>query len=212
VDQAATIPIATAAPGAGGYPLRLFIDPAKSSMNRLWGIPYFGVLARAILAVPVYLVVVLLGIAVYLTVFVSWIPVLFTGKQAGWVYALFGTYFRWAWRVTAYLLLLVGGYPISDDSGARIELDRNQHFNQLWGIPFLGPWVRGFLLIPHLIVLFFLSIVVGFLLLVSWIPVLINGRQAKPIVDWMAGFVRWYMRVAAYLALVVSPYPPFSLN
>jgi hypothetical protein len=212
MDQAGASPLAGATSTTGGYPLRLILDPAKTSMNRLWGIPLLGILARGILAIPAFVILAVLGFLTYFVTFVSWIPVLFTGRQAGWIYAVIGSYLDWAWRTTTYVYLLVGGHPLSGDFGARVELDRTQHFNQLWGIPVIGLLIRWFVLIPHFIVLGILGIVAGFLLLVSWIPVLAYGRQADVIVRLMGGFYRWYLRVVAYLLLVASPYPPFSLD
>ncbi len=199
------------APGTG-YPVRLRIDGSRTSMSRLWGIPILGVLVRSILAIPLYLVLGLVSLAVSLTMLVSWIPVLFTGRQAGWVYGVNSFYVDWTARLGAYLLLLVGGYPLSGDFGARVEVDRDQRFSRLWGIPLLGILIRSIVLIPHYIVLAFLGIAVGFLGLVNWIPVLLLGRQAEPIVTLVGGYLRWTARLNAYVLLVASPYPPFSLS
>jgi Domain of unknown function (DUF4389) len=212
MDDTSAMPLAATASASASYPLRLGIDPAKQTMNRLWGIPYLGALVRAILLIPMYIGLGLLGIAVYVVVLLNWIPVLFTGRQAGWVYSVTGTYFDWSWRSTAYVSLLVGGYPLASGYGAWFQLDRDQHFNQLWGIPFVGIGIRSLLLIPHYVVLFFLAILVGVLVLFSWVPVLINGRQADGFVTWISGFIRWYTRVLAYGLLVTNRYPPFSLD
>ena len=41
---------------------------------------------------------------------------------------------------------------------------------------------------------------------------LILGRQADVIYTIVGGFNRWYLRVLAYLMLMVDRYPPFSLG
>ena len=208
IDPAGVNPLA----GAGAYPVRLMIDPTKTSMHRLWGIPFFGVLARIILAIPVLVGITIIGFVLYIATYVSWIPVLFTGRQADWIYALMATYIDLGSRGGAYVCLLVGGYPLSSDFGVRVEIDRNQHFNRLWGIPFFGVLARTILLIPHFVVLAILWIVAFFLVFVNWIPVLVTGRQADAIVRFLGGTIRWTMRVDAYASLVASPYPPFSLD
>lgn len=208
MDQTA-MPVATPAPG---YPVRPMLNPAAASMSRLWGIPILGFVLRSLLAIPLYLALVIVGIAAYVAILLNWIPVLLTGRQAGWVYAILGTYLDWAWRTAAYMTFLVGGYPLSGSFGARVEIDRQQHFNQLWGIPLLGVMVRGLLVIPHVIVLSFIGIVASLFVLVSWVPILINGRQAELITQVVGGFYRWYLRVTAYVLLVASPYPPFAFD
>jgi len=57
-----------------------------------------------------------------------------------------------------------------------------------------------------------LAIVVSFLSLVVWVPVLLLGRQADLIYTIIGGFYRWSLRVSAYELLMVDKYPPFSLG
>jgi hypothetical protein len=93
-----------------------------------------------------------------------------------------------------------------------VTFERGESQNRLWGVPFLGVLVRWILLIPHAIAIWILSIVLALLFLVSWIPVLLNGRQASAIVDFTSGFYRWSTRVVAYGLLLTGSYPPFSLS
>ena len=97
-------------------------------------------------------------------------------------------------------------YPVVVD----IPTDPGQ--NRLWGIPLFGVLVRWILLIPHFFVLWILAIVLGLLFLVSWIPVLVNGRQSEAIVNFLAGFYRWTTRATSYGLLLTGTYPPFSLS
>ena len=169
----------------------------RTSMNRLWGIPLLGILVRAILAIPLYVVLAVVSFVVSLVALVSWIPVLFTARQAGWIYGINGFYVDWSTRLGAYLLLMVGGYPLSDDFGARVLIDQSQQFNRLWGIPLLGVFVRWIVLIPHYIVLGFLGIAVWLITWVSWIPVLLLGHQAEFVVHRTV--VRWSPSVTSTL-------------
>ncbi|MCU0484004.1 MAG: DUF4389 domain-containing protein [Chloroflexi bacterium] len=90
--------------------------------------------------------------------------------------------------------------------------DESVTMNQLWGIPLLGIWVRGILLIPHAIILGFYGLLVFFLTWVTWIPVLVNGRYPQWGYDLVGGFIRWYTRVYAYGTLMAAKYPPFSTS
>ena len=189
--------------------------PPDSGQNRLWGIPLFGSMVRAILVIPQAIILFFLGIGLWLMAFVSWIPILLTGRMAGWGQSLFSAYFNLALRNAMYVLLITGRYPPFDPMGAHpltVTLDGAEEQNRLWGIPILGIWVRLFLLIPHFVVLWFLAIVIGLGVLVTWIPVLAGGRQADAFVDLYGGFYRWIVRVAAYGTLVSGRYPPFRLS
>lgn len=189
--------------------------PPDSGQNRLWGIPFFGMFVRAILVIPQAIILFFLGIGLWLMAFVSWIPILLNGRMAGWGYGLFRAYFNLTLRSALYILLIHGRYPPFDPMGehpASVALDETEPQNRLWGIPILGIMVRLLLLIPHFLVLWVLGIVVGLGVLVTWIPVLVGGRQADAFVGLYGGYYRWLVRVAAYGTLVSGRYPPFRLS
>ena len=189
--------------------------PADSGQNRLWGIPWFGVVVRAIICIPQAILLAVLGFVLYLAIFVSWAPILINGRQSSIVTGLFRTIAQLQSRTTLYISLSTGAYPgFFDGTGHPIQVgvDDNEGQNRLWGIPFVGLIVRAILSIPHAIVLWVLGIGAGLLFLVSWIPVLLNGRQAESITGYYAGLYRYGLRVAAYIVLVTGTYPPFSFS
>ena len=145
----------------------------------------------------------------------SWIPILVNGRQAAFVYTITGGYLRLGTRVGGYVLLMTGRYPPFGPGGEHtidLTFDETEEQNRLWGIPLIGLMVRWILLIPHFIVLFFIGIVLGFISLITWIPVLVNGRTADWVVRWVGGFYRWFNRVYAYGLLLTGKYPPFRLD
>lgn len=71
---------------------------------------------------------------------------------------------------------------------------------------------RGFLLIPHFIVLWFLSVGAGFVMFFAWWAVVILGSYPRPLWDYMVGFQRWVVRVQAYAMALSDEYPPFSFK
>ena len=196
------------------YPVNVNV-PADVGQNRLWGIPILGIWVRAILVIPQAIILFFVAIAMALLVLVSWIPILLNGRMASWGYMIIGGYLRLGARTALYVLLITGRYPpfgLSGDSPIDVVFDETEQQNRLWGIPFVGIWVRVILLIPHFIVLWLLGIGVGLLVIVSWIPVLINARQADSIVSYVAGYYRWAARVASYALLLTGTYPPFRLG
>jgi len=73
--------------------------------------------------------------------------------------------------------------------------------------------VKWFLAIPHLIVLAFLSIAVWVCVIAAWFVILFTGKYPQSLFDFVVGYLRWELRVAAYAFLLTTDtYPPFSLD
>jgi hypothetical protein len=194
--------------GAGDYPVRVSFDP-EQRINRLWGIPFLGMAVRWLVLIPHFFVVWVLSVGVGLSILVSWVPVLVLGRQplAGF-YA--GSY-RYIARVIAWGLFLAGPYPPFSWNAAypvNVDAPTEGSINRLWGIPFLGLWLRGLLVIPHLIVAFALGVVMYFGFFVIWIPILINGRMPRLGYQIYGGYLRVYTRAYLWLLLAPYPYPP----
>jgi len=193
--------------------IRLTVAPDRGQ-NRLWGIPFFGLFIRWILCIPQFIVLALLGFAIALVAWVSWIPILVNGRQADVVMSLFGALARLQSRTTLYLALAHGVYPWFGDAPehpVQVSVDPDPGQSRLWGIPFVGLVVRAIVLIPHFIVIWLLGIGAALVIWVSWIPILINGRQADAIVSYLGGVYRYALRVSGYLLLMTGEYPPFRL-
>jgi hypothetical protein len=202
-------------PPVPDYPVNIsFVRRAR--INRFWGIPLLNWLLRAIALIPHVIVLCLVAIVVAIISLFTWIGVLVNGRFPRIGYRWVGGYLRWTIRVLAWFLLLSGTYPPFSLSGEehpiRVRIEEGQPINRLWGIPILGYLVRAIVLIPHFIVLWVLAILVYLLLLVSWIPILIYGRQADLVYSIVGGYLRWTLRVWAYFALLDDRYPPFSLG
>ncbi len=196
------------------YPINVRFDRSQR-VSRFWGIPILGITIRYLLLIPHFIVLWAFGIVAGLAIMVSWIPVLFTGRYAGWAYDIVGGYLRWTTRVMAYALCMVGPYPpFSTGPGYPVEVDfdRASRVNQLWGFPFLGIAIRSIVLIPQMILLWVVSIAAGFILLFAWIPVLLNGRFPQIGYDLVGGYLRVSIRAMGWLLLMAGPYPPFRLS
>ncbi|RLE16514.1 MAG: DUF4389 domain-containing protein, partial [Actinobacteria bacterium] len=67
--------------------------------------------------------------------------------------------------------------------------------------------------LPHIIVLFFLSVAAFFSMIIAWFAILFTGRYPRGLFNFVLGVGRWALRVYAYaFMLVTDRYPPFSLE
>jgi Domain of unknown function (DUF4389) len=94
------------------------------------------------------------------------------------------------------------GYPV------QLTIVPDLHESRLWGIPFIGQFVRFILLIPHFLVLWVLGFCVSVTYLIGWIPILLLGRVPGIQVSVLRETANRSARVAAYgFLLMPGGYP-----
>jgi hypothetical protein len=189
-----------------GYPVSVEID-GPQPQSRL------TVFFRLFMIIPHQIILYFLQIAAQVIFFIAWFAILFTGRYpAGMLNFTIG-YIRWTTRVTAYAYLLTGAYPPfalgTADYPIRVDItgqvDGRNRLTTFWPIRFI-------LAIPHFIVLAIIAIAVFVVLIIAWFVALFTGSVPAGLHNFLAGFMRWYTRVNAYILLVTDQYPPFSMN
>jgi hypothetical protein len=89
-------------------------------------------------------------------------------------------------------------YPVRLVGGQDLERSR------------LTVFFRIFLLIPHLIVLWLYGIAAGIVTIIAWFAALFAGRVPQGMHEFIAGYLRYYIRVEAYGGILADPFPPFG--
>ncbi len=213
---------AQAAGEATAYPVTVGgeLDPGVSRW--MW-------LVKWLLAIPHYIVLAFLWLAVILLTVVAFFAILFTGRYPRGIFDFNLGVLRWTWRVAFYSYSVLGTdrYPpftLEDvDYPARLEIPYPERLSR--GLVLVKSWL---LAIPHYLVL---AVLVGswgwgatdqwiaawpglngVLVLVAAVALLFTGRYPREIFDIVVGINRWALRVAAYALLMRDEYPPFRLD
>jgi hypothetical protein len=215
-----------AAKPSTGYPLRIEAALDRDLSRGLW-------LIKWLLAIPHFVILVFLWIAMLASTVIAMFAILFTGRYPRPLFDFNVGVLRWSWRVGFYSYNALGTdrYPpftLEDvpDYPARLEVDYPHGLSR--GLALVKWWL---LAIPHyLIVAVFLGSgwrfwgdyhgwsavsfggLITFMALIAAVVLLFTARYPKPIYDFVLGMNRWVFRVAAYALLMTDRYPPFRLD
>lgn len=183
------------------YPVRLQID-YPHRLSRLL------IFVKAILAIPHFIILWVLGIGAWVALVISWFAVLITGSYPESLFRYIAGVMRWAVRVSAYVFLLTDAYPpfsLDDDPHypVRLEVDYPAR------IPRWAPLINWLLVIPVLflaVILYYVSFVV---VVGAWFAILITGRIPASLFNFVTITFRWIYRSTAFEYWMTEQYPPF---
>jgi hypothetical protein len=202
-----------------GYPAQLegILDPALS--RGMW-------LVKWLLAVPHYIVLVILWSAFPVVVLASGLMILFTGRYPVALFEFVVGVLRWNWRVAFYATGVLGtdkyppftlartDYPATFDVSYPARLSR-------WKV-LVKSWLLAF---PHLIIVSVLAGVawatvngqavgglLGLLVFIAGLILLFTKVYNLGLFNLVMGIQRWVYRVFAYTSLLREDYPPFRLD
>lgn len=209
------------------YPVRVRgdLDPALSRWQ--W-------LVKWILAIPHYIVLFFLTIAVVVVFVIAFFAILITGKYPRKLFNFSLGVMRWRWRVAFYALTALGTdkYPpfslrAKAEYPAYLEIDYPERLSRslvlikwwLLAIPhylilfalFTASW-HAFMVNPNDFVAYALPPLIVILLVIAVVGLLFTGRYPKGLYDFVLGINRWGIRVRAYSSLMRDEYPPFRLD
>ncbi|MGH2531022.1 MAG: DUF4389 domain-containing protein [Thermomicrobiales bacterium] len=166
------------------------------------------IFVKWLLVIPHIVVLYFLQLGLNIVTFIAWFGILFTGNYPRGLFEFAVMTMRWQARVTAYISLLRDEYPPFGDGQypVQYELAYPPRLSRLL------IFVKWLLIIPHLVVLFFLGIAAFVAFVVAWFAILITGRYPRGLFDFVVGVQRWSGRVMIYYYLLTDAYPPFTLG
>ncbi len=169
------------------YPARFELDAPLEVAN-------WRPLVHWLLAIPHIIVLWALGIVSGVVAFLSFFAVLFTERVPDGFVRTQAMVMRYQLRVSTYIFFMREEYPpfsfstVTADDGidqAVVSVDEPGDLNR-W-----LPLIKWLLVIPHLIVLFFLSIAAAFVHFITFFAVLFTGKYPEGMRNFVVGFFRW---------------------
>lgn len=97
------------------------------------------------------------------------------------------------------------GYPTS------VSFKHQKYSSPWWALLTIIP-IKVIALLPHLIVLLFLSIASALLGFIGVFAVLFTGKYPKSFEKFIIGVMRWNWRINVYFYCMTDKYPSFTLN
>ena len=190
-------------PAIADYPVRFEVMYPEGE-NR------WMILIRWLFVFPHSVVLLFLGIAAIVVGWIAWWAILFTGRYPEGMFNFVVGVNRWSNNATAYQLFHNSYPPFSMDEGAYepmlYTVERQERYSRLL------IFVKWLLIIPHLIVVLFLTLIAYIVYFVLFFAVLITGRYPRGMFDFIVGVGRWSARMNAYSSLLTDRYPPFSMQ
>jgi hypothetical protein len=200
------------------YPAQLegHLDPKLSRW--MWLVKWF-------LAIPHFVVLVVLWIAFLVVTVVAALAILFTGRYPASLFQFAVGVLRWNWRVAFYANGVMGSdrYPpftlAHTDYPATFDVSYPEKLSH-WKV-LVKSWLFA---LPHLLIVALLTgggwasstgngvALLGLLVLIAAVILLFTGVYRLGLFDLLMGMHRWIYRVVAYVALMRDDYPPFRLD
>jgi hypothetical protein len=106
----------------------------------------------------------------------------------------------------------VGMTNPATDYPVRVHFDRPEQSSRLLALTGALLFLKTLLLLPHLIVVYFLQIAGIVVAYVGYFVVLFTGKLPEGMFTFMAGVLQWYTRTSAWFFGLTDVYPPFSLT
>ena len=164
------------------------------------------------IAIPHFILIYILTIAVTFCQLASFFIILFTGKYPKSIWEFIVKVQNYTLRVTATLINLADGYPAFGLSGSHHNIEFYLPYNEKVSRLRLLTRVLfgGIILIPHFIILFIRFMIQYFIMVIAWFTVLFFGKYPKPMFSFIEENMRWQMRIYCWWYFFTDGYPAFT--
>lgn len=184
--------------------------------NRLWAIPLLGIIAKAIILIPVMIWLTLVAIAWGVFTVVNSLVVLFSGRYWDPAYNLTLGLMRLSLKTFLYLVGLTDRYPgfgfAIDDPSIALDMAKPENPSRLWALPIVGGIAKVVILIPYFVYITVLQYASWIGVMVSSFWVLFAGRYPESVYELTRDYNRVAFAEGAYLTGLSDSYPSFRIS
>lgn len=191
------------------------MDPVTVSFDRSEKIANWRALLHGIMAIPYMFVFMIIAIVTYVTTFIAFFAVLFTGTYPDGLYKWATLELRAQNRLNAYMMWFTEEYPPFDFDGGPEDNSGyavTTSFNKPDSVSRFAPLYQWLIVLPVLVYGMFVGIAAAFFWMLSFFTVLFAGSVPASFARWMEGSVRVNTRVNAYAMFLHNEYPDFSMD
>lgn len=162
---------------------------------------------RLLLAIPLFIWLLLWGIAAAVATVIAWFAALFTKRVPVGIHNFLAGYLRYQVHVLAYATLAANPYPaFNGNSDYPIDIVVAPPEEQ----GRLGVFFRTLLALPALFLGNAMNSLVEILVFFAWVVCLFTGKMPEGMRNLIAFTIRYHAQTQAYYSLLTSRYP--SLN
>jgi hypothetical protein len=151
----------------------------------------------------------IIGFFICLVAIAAWFVIVVTARHPEKLWQLAHWYLGWRVRAISYMTLLRDDYPPFGEGEYPVQLQVDMPVGERDRV---NVALRLILAIPHIVVLWFLSLAWGIATAIAWVLILITGRYPETLYGFAIGVLAWSVRVEAYMLLLRDEYPPFTLR
>ncbi len=197
------------------YPVDLTTGEAGP---RSRGLGWAGVIffLKGVLLIPHILILYVLGALANVVAYVGYFIVAFTGQLPEGLRDILVAVMRWQVRTIGWFAALTDEYPpfAWEEVDYPIRLTVEDPPERSRGLAVAGIFlpIKILMLLPHLIVLWVLSIGAFFAVWFGFLMIAFTGESSEGIHNFLTGLGRWAMRTTAWLQGLTDEYPPFQLS
>jgi hypothetical protein len=201
---------------APGNPYPLAVDiPYEPFAKRL------SAFFRLLLAIPALAFLYSAQQVASLLGFFAWVCILITGRYPQPMWRFNFTFLGWLAQGWGYLALLTDEYPPLGPGAHAIRVRSAAHRPAVEGEtagedmppPQSSRWrvfFRYLLVLPQVVVLFFVNIAGAAATFLTWIAIIFSGRRPEGLTSFVGSVLRWNTRVIGYTLFLRDEYPPYG--
>ena len=187
------------------YPVTFEMDYAERHSRLSTFFRYF-------LAIPHFFFAFLYVIGAYVVYIIAWFALMFTARWPDGLYSFMCGFLRYITRLSAYLYLGVDQYPPfsgADDESYPVRVHIAPALAQYSR---LKVFFRGIYAILAIVIRYALGIVIGFVAFLSWVVIVITGRQPASLQNALNFSLTYITQADALVFLITETYPPFGAS